>query len=231
MKILCVGDSWTRAYGVETHQSWPQVLNQITEHDIDVLAWDGARNDELLNALLKSLDHYNPNLIIIGWSGITRFDDFSLCYSLEENVDSEQRHKFFTDKSLFDIQRIWYRQRKLINTIAKQKSIEVAHFSVFGDDPGGGEELNLSPFLNWLAEQQDIKFKYNIPIFEFDFLHENNKITYEFADKYFGKDWIKACVEREQIRIENQSMFLNCGHPNARGHSLWAHYVKNKLNL
>ena len=86
--------------------------------------------------------------------------------------------------------------------------------------------------MEYLANHEGIYFKYSIPIFEFDFLHENNTVTQEFAQRNFRPDWEYACVEREEVRMRDQrQLFLPCGHPNLKGHRVWAQYLKATLDL
>jgi hypothetical protein len=230
MKILCIGDSWTKGYGIDNpDQTWPYVLQSLTNHDVTVCAEHGARNDEISIWCEEQLNGNSYDLILIGWSGISRNPGWSLSYAPDEEVDSPDRERFFRTRSLKNLQNNWLIQRRRIEILARTST--VIHFSVFGDDPSP-DRFQLQSFLEFLANQEGIYFKYSIPIFEFDFLNERNIVTKEFAKRNFKPDWEHACVERELVRMrEEKTLFLDCGHPSHQGHEQWAEYVKSTLNL
>ncbi len=232
MKILCIGDSWTRGYGIDNpDQTWPYVLQSLTNHTVTVIAECGARNDQMLIWTETELDNNHYDLIIIGWSGVSRNPGWSLSYAPDEDVDNPERAKFFSKSTVKSLQQTWFLQRHRTNLKAKSKQCRIEHFSVFGDDPHP-EQFKLQSYLEFLANKEGTYFKYFIPIFEFDFLHEKNIVTEEFALRNFDSNWQRACVEREELRMNPQrKLFLDCGHPNVQGHNLWAHYIKDTLNL
>jgi hypothetical protein len=234
MKILCIGDSWTKGFGIDdVKDTWPRVLESLTDHTVHVIAESGWRNDEILAACEQTLDRESYDLVILGWSGVTRNPKgWSLSYSLQEEVDSPERAAFFARTSVKNLQHTWLIQRRRTEIKAKSKKAQVVHFSVFGDQPGWDEEFKLQSYLEYLANQEGIYFKYSIPIFEFDFLNEKNTVTEEFAQRNFMPDWQYACVEREEVRMrESRQLFLACGHPSQEGHKLWAQYIKDTLAL
>lgn len=234
MKILCLGDSWTKGFGIDdVKDTWPYVLESLTDHTVSVIAESGWRNDEILTACERALDNEHYDLVIIGWSGVTRHPKgWSLSYSPEEDVHSPERAAYFRKTSVKNLQHAWLIQRRRTEIKAKSKKSKVVHFSVFGDQPGFQEEFKLQSYLEYLANQEGIYFKYSIPVFEFDFLHEKNIVTQEFAQRNFMPDWEHACVEREEVRMrEQRQLFLPCGHPNLQGHARWAQYVKTTLDL
>lgn len=232
MKILCVGDSWTKGFGIEDpDDTWPKVLEKITNNKVTAIAKNGWRNDQILHAINYQLLLRSYDLIIVGWSGISRNPKgWSLSYAPDEDVDSPERAKFFSKATVASLQETWQQQRHAAEVKAKSTKCEIVHFSVFGDDPR--EEFKLQSYLEYLANQEGIYFKYPIPIFEFDFLHENNTVTQEFAKRNFMSHWERACVEREETRLRKQKkLFLDCGHPNVEGHRMWAEYVKDTLKI
>ena len=232
MKILCIGDSWTKGYGIENiNQTWPHVLQSITGHEVTVVANHGARNEQMLLWAETELTEKNYDLAVIGWSGITRKAAWSLSYNQDEEVDSAERAEFFRTHSVRKLQHYWMIQRRKVEMVARSKKTNVVHFSVFGDDPFP-DKFNLLSCLEHLANEEGIYFKHSIPVFEFDFLHENNIVTQEFARRNFDSDWERACVEREEVRFnKHKTLFLDCGHPSAKGHEVWAKYIKSSMNL
>lgn len=188
--------------------------------DVKNGAGDGAGYVEILKQFKRSYnDSYD--LVIVGWSGATR-DDY-----LEFSITTDESIEHFKDKSLDDILNRWHEH---IDEIVNTAKCPVIHFSVFGDVPGKHYDNFLeTSFLEYLANQDGIYFKYNIPLFEFDWLNENNfKVTGPFGKKYFPKNWKRACVEREAVR--DQGSFLYCGHPNQRGHKLWAKFMEMEID-
>jgi hypothetical protein len=233
MKILCCGDSWTAGFGVKSHQAWPAVLQKLTGHQVDVLANSGATNFDIQNFYLNSFppssqpntdQHYD--LIIFCWSGVTRnrIEGQVFEFSPAPNTDhlKLKRLNYFKNKSLNDLIDSW---QNLMNEVDSADTIKKIHFSVFGDRPlQKKDNFYTTSFLEFLAEHQNAKFKYEIPIFEFGWLSgDNYNLVDQFAKLYFSKDWLKAIVEREDIKPGKY--FLDCGHPNVRGHKLWAKYI------
>lgn len=220
MKILICGDSWTEGYGVKPNETWPNFIG----HEFVTTARSGASNNEIVEQFLKNYDN-SFDAVIIGWSGITRFrvDDRMNEFSLVDDKTIE----FFKNISMLDILDTW---DNYIQTILSKSKVPIIQYSVFGDIPKIKYNNFLeSSYLDFLARKSGVLFKYKIPMFEFDWLNEGNyKLTKLFADKYFNKDWEKACVEREEIRPSKY--FLDCGHPNLEGHRLWAQHIKDVLN-
>jgi len=218
MKILICGDSWTSGYGVDYKDSWPNLIGYGYIDTSEI----GASNDLIVT---RFLENYNDtyDAVIIGWSGVTRFwdgkaRDFS---SVDNNVV-----EYYKDKSLNDILVNWDNQ---ISKILETAKVPVIQYSVFGDIPINKDYFLEKSYLEFLANKSGVFFNYQIPIFEFDWLNENNlKMTESFGEKYFPRKWKRACVERENLR--GTGYFLDCGHPTAEGHKLWAEYIKEKLN-
>jgi len=222
MKIHCVGDSWTNGFSIEDkNDTWPFILAKNLDCQVEVTAFDGADNESIFNACMTVSGH---DLLIVGWSGVSRIIDKSLPYykqfslSYVPDEDTPKRHEWFNNHSLDDILDIWEHQ---ISQVEKNHK-HVLMYSTFGDRLKVEHSSMLTTsFLEYLGS----KFEYEIPIYEFDFLHENNKLTHDFASKYFSNDWERACVERENLR--NTENFLNCGHPTIVGHRHWAEYLTN----
>jgi hypothetical protein len=220
MKLLICGDSWSKGYGVNLHESWPNFLNC----EFVNVAKNGSTNRQIVEQFLTNYNN-TFDAAIIGWSGATRFrknDRLNEFSSVDQSTI-----KYFSNKSLNDILKCW---DHCINTVSKTSTVPVIHYSVFGDIPLSTHKNFLEEsFLEYLANASNIFFKYSIPIFEFDWLNNKNyKLTKVFGEKYFNKNWERACVEREQIRPSKY--FLICGHPNKDGHKVWASYIKEVLN-
>ena len=228
MKIVCVGDSWTKGWDIDPIDAWPQVLGRKINAEIIVGANGGSDNETITKTAEKLVKKHRPDLCIIGWSGVTRYfkskflssEQFSLSY-VEPEL-SAKRDQWFEDHSLNDILDTWEYYMSRVTSLG----VPVIMFSVFGDTPARKHiEFLDNSFLEFLANLQGVKFKYQIPIFEFGFLHKDNTTTEKFAEKYFDKKWQYACVEREELR--DSKYFLNCGHPNEAGHSAWAEYLES----
>lgn len=220
MKILICGDSWTKGWGVSPNQSWPSFL----DYKFKNVAIHGSTNENIVKQFLFNYDD-SYDLVIVGWSGVTRFlrNDKMMEFS-SVNKDTLD---FFKDTSLNDILLSWNSNIKAIEQVS---SVPVIHFSVFGDVPLIKPKYFIDKsFLEYLSNNQEVFFKYHIPIFEFDWLNEENyKLTKRFAKKYFNKNWGRACVEREVIR--GNGNFLNCGHPNVQGHCIWSKHLNGVIN-
>lgn len=220
MKIHCVGDSWTNGFGIEDKKdTWPHILAKKLNCSLEISAYDGIDNESIFNTCMQSSE---CDLLIVGWSGVSRIVDKSLPYykqfslSYVPDEDTSNRTEWFKNHTLDNILDIWEEQMMQV----EKKHKHVLMYSVFGDKPKTYCNSMLpTSFLEYLGQ----KFEYAIPIYEFDFLHRNNKTTYEFASKYFNSDWERACVERENLR--NTKFFMNCGHPTKEGHKIWAEYL------
>ena len=223
MKVLCVGDSWSAGYGIDPNESWPCVLSSRYNLNLNNASCSGSDNKSIAETTVDELDKNKYDLVIVGWSGVTRytFDDKSFDFCSGDPIKT--RDIFFKNKSLKNIEEdfLGY-QSKIRQKCNKTKLVE---FSVFGDFKHlYGNNFIKTSFLDFLAKAQGDNFVYNIPFFEFGFLSEiNHKNTSRFARKYFPKNWKKAIVERENI-IPGK-YFLDCGHPNAKGNELWASYL------
>jgi lysophospholipase L1-like esterase len=235
MKILAVGDSWTRGYGLEpTEKCWPGYLSEMLNTEVVRVAANGASNQDIYDNLIKlfNKDHYD--LVIVGWSGVSRIGSnpqFSLSYVKKE--DTSARLKYFKTHSLDDLINQQNKLIKKVHSLCSKNNSKVIQWSVFGDQCITKNSLCLSESaFEFLAEiQEKKKFKYEIPIFEFDFLHDNNYVMSTiFAEKYFNSTWKQACVEREEVRLRNdRTLFFNCGHPNTSGYKLWAEHLVSKI--
>jgi len=227
MKILCVGDSWTYGYGVNKNDTWPVVLSEMLGVTVDVTAKSGSTNREIYDAVKQSkIKDYD--IVLIGWSGVTRnrFGKLLLEFSYAETqVVHRKRLEFFKEKTLEDIILPWEEMIDRLTELGNTYDTRIVHFSVFGDktiNPKLG--FIKESFLEKLANNQNMFFNYTMPIFEFDWLcEENEELVQPFAKKYFPKDWEKAMVEREAVRPGIN--FLDCGHPNPKGHRVWAEFI------
>lgn len=234
MKIAVYGDSWTEGYGLSANEKcWPEHLADFVNCKIFKKSKSGADNESILDDVKSTVDKVRPDLIIIGWSGVTRirhskwpfYKQYSLSWVPTEH--SSHRIEYFKNSSLENIASRWRRQINEAVELAKTKKCKLINFSVFGDQHiiNDNKMIDISP-LEFIASLQGHSFKYDIPIFEFDFLNENNTVTYEFAERNFPEHWDKACAEREAVREgSDQKYFMNCGHPRSIGYKSWAEYL------
>ena len=225
MKVLVCGDSWSESWGVNKNESWHCYL----DCDVVNVAKSGSSNEEICNQFLKN---YNDtfDLIIIGWSGSTRFTrskPFNNQWQHQFSTVDKSTIDFFKNKSLDDILLNWGENIEKILLTTKKPIIQ---FSVFGDRPLKIYDSFLKEsYLEFLANQQGTFFQYDIPIFEFGWLNKSNyQLTKRFGKRYFNKNWQRACVERESVRPGKY--FLPCGHPNQQGHKIWGKFIKEKIN-
>lgn len=220
-KILICGDSWTEGYGLDYKLAWPFYLI----HDVVNVAKSGSTNQQILEQFKENYS-IDIDLVIIVWSGCTRHCVKNEVY--EFSTIHKQSASFFKTKSLQNLLQVW---ESYIDEILKISTVPVLQYSVFGDQPTKEyPNFNKKSFLEYLANDQGVFFKYQIPIFEFGWLSKNNydNFTKDFGKKYFPKKWKKACIERETIR--DSKNFLICGHPSEEGHKVWASFIKNEVD-
>lgn len=229
--ILVIGDSWTYGFGLRNKAKvWPNFLSKYKSEEVVISARSGVDNRTMSELAIQSYNYYKPDRVIIGWSGISRirfskkpYIQFSLSFVPKE--DSIKRKNFFRNTSLQTLSKLWLEQ---INYVESHIKCSIIHFSVFGDQNCiSHSNLLEDSMLEKIAFNQGTTFVHDIPIFEFDFLHKKNKVAEDFCEREFDKKWIKACVERENIRPGE--MFLDSGHPNEAGHKYWANYLKDKI--
>ena len=70
--IWCVGDSFTLGCGQPQNESWPAVLEKLTNKRCINLGQDGASNDTIDLRVQEIQKVYNPKLIVIMWSYLHR---------------------------------------------------------------------------------------------------------------------------------------------------------------
>jgi len=70
--IWCVGDSFTLGCGQPQNESWPALLEKITNKRCINLGQDGASNDTIALRVQAIEKTYNPKLIVIMWSYLHR---------------------------------------------------------------------------------------------------------------------------------------------------------------
>lgn len=224
MRLVCLGDSWTEGYGIsDKNDTYPYILSKMLNRDCVVLARNGNDNLSILSAF-KNISIRDTDILIIGWSGISRFyigndaaKQFSLSYVPQEN--NLYRKSFFESHDIDFLRCNWQNQLDYVHQYDNAFS-----FSVFGDKPlVWHKNMIKDSYLIFLANESGINFEYDIDIFEFDFLHELNNVAEHFFNKHNMPLWQKACVEREKIRPSKY--FFNCGHPNEEGHKIWAQHL------
>lgn len=237
MKIAVFGDSWTEGYGLTNNNSpWPNILADQIGASLDNYASSGSSNKVIFNRFQEVFSNKPEyDLIIVGWSGSTRrnfkdeFFDFSYC---TKQLDMD-RKKYFENLSLQEIIQPTKFYIENIRQFCLNTSTRVIFFSVF-DNALIEESEDYIPitFLEYMANNQGVEFKYNMPIFEFGWLNDKNyKLVERFAKNSnlnFNKIK-KAIVEREEIRPSKN--FLPCGHPSAIGHVKFANFIINTMDL
>ena len=228
--ILATGDSWTYGYNLKNKKdTWPYILADLLSMPVVVSAKPGADNETICENTIEKSKQLNPKIVVVGWSGISRIRHSKqpyIQYSLSQvpSEDTEHRKKFFENSSINELSTIWQSQIDRVNSVCNN----VLHFSVFGDQHcASTDNLLKTSMLEYVANAQKVKFKYSIPIFEFDFLHEDNIVAEQFCNREFDNNWIKACVEREELR--DTELFFNCGHPKEKGHRRWAKHLRSML--
>ena len=70
--IWCVGDSFTLGCGQPQNETWPALLEKITNKRCINLGQDGASNDTIALRVQEIQKVYNPKLIAIMWSYLHR---------------------------------------------------------------------------------------------------------------------------------------------------------------
>lgn len=226
MKILCCGDSWTQGWGIDETNRWTSMLPDAT---VKNFAIGGASNFEIKHQLISNLNK-DYDVVIIGWSGVSRYRYQKYSFDFSGANDFEFRNSFFEKKSLKSMEDDFLNLNKEVNDTCKRYKIKkLIKFSVFGDFKYlWDEHYTQDSFLDYLSAAQGNIFNYSIPFFEFDFLSEcNYKNTKSFAKKYFEKNWDRAIIERNEIRPGKY--FLPCGHPNEQGHRIWSEYIKKYI--
>jgi hypothetical protein len=227
--ILATGDSWTYGYGIQNRHAWPHVLSNLLEMPVTVSARPGEDNETICENTIEYVKRLDPKIVIIGWSGVSRIRHSKkpyIQYSLSQvpSEDTEHRKQFFKNSNIKELSSIWQSQIDRVNSVCNN----VLHFSVFGDQHcASADNLLKTSMMEYVANAQKIKFQYSIPIFEFDFLHQDNIVAEEFCNREFNNNWIKACVEREELR--DTKLFFNCGHPKEKGHRRWAKHLRSML--
>jgi hypothetical protein len=224
--ILVLGDSWTSGYNVEEHERWTSYL---VNHNVTNISAPGWANRNILNEVFTEYyKKFDYDLLIIGWSGVTRQIDEN--NNLREfSTMNDETYNYFREKSLENIIYLWESFMQHINKICTH--MPVIHFSVFGDKPlNPVDNLLEESFFEFLANADGYYFDYPIQMFEYDWLSEQN-INYisAWSLNNFQSTWMKACAERETLR-ETSQYFLSCGHPTASGHRLWGEHINTKVN-
>lgn len=235
-KISFFGDSWTNGYGIHREYSFPSLIGKYLNSNIDIICRDGSDNFQIYEKVVKYIEEEITDLIIIGWTGISRYPDtinekqFSLSLVYDEETDV--RREFFNEYDLLYLQKKWRELIDKINLKCEKKDINVIHFSVFGDNPDKQVDnfIDIS-FLEYIGiDQRGYKFEYDTQIFEFDFLHKKNKVAEKFCDNYLSSDWKLALMEREELRMHQpRKNFQSCGHPTENGHKIWSEFLIKKI--
>jgi hypothetical protein len=238
MDVGFVGDSWTVGFGVDEGSAFPYLMKKNTDLNIISNGVCDGGNSVILNEGLKLINEKQIEMLIVGWSGISRINlttkqgmfeqDFSLSY--DPKRDTEIRGGYFKSIDYPVLVSKWNKQISTLVSVCNEQNIKLTMFTVFGEKPKINKDYFVNEsFLVYLAKKQGNEFHYDIPCFEFDFLHEKNLVGREFCDRNFNNDWKLACAEREEIRPGKY--FLHCGHPNKEGHKLWAKHLLNHIKV
>lgn len=234
MKILVAGDSWNRGYGVEENEKWTSLLGH---HDILNVSVSGSGNNAIQRQIMGNYNY--PDLIIVGWSSIgrkyltpnrPRYEEF---FELSYNPDApenlkQQRLDYFQSANISDLIEDF---KKIVQEV-EDLPCKVLHYTVFGEEIpiDVKHKLDIS-MLEYLASCNGNKFLFDIPMFEYDYLHEN---TYTLAENIMkrhpnNEDWEYACFERELVILEKNEYFLDCGHPSPLGHRSWSEKIEQEI--
>lgn len=64
-KILCIGDSITRGYNVQTEESYPWLLSQAIGVPIENLGINGDTTLGMLTRIEPALKYFNPDIVLV----------------------------------------------------------------------------------------------------------------------------------------------------------------------
>jgi len=233
MRVLVAGDSWTAGWGVKSNESWSQLLPE--EYEVTNIAESGSGNQKIARRILECWDYHD--LIIVGWSSMGRvyqenhfIDMIELCYSPDHSQDLQTHRLEYFEKATIDT------LRKVSSKCIREVEglpCKVLHFTVFGDSlPAQVKHSADVSYMEYLANASGYKFLLDIPIFEYDYLSENNiDLITGFAKRSnFPVYWREAIIERELPRLDNIDHQLMCGHPSAIGHEIWSKKIIETLN-
>lgn len=233
MKILIAGDSWNFGYGVNEKDRWSSLLSSV--HDVTNIATPGAGNDFIRDSIMRNYNY--PDLLIVGWSGIARKylnpmrprpdEFFEMVWPNPTAEQSQYRLDYFQSHSINDLVTDF---KKCVQEI-EDLPCKVLHYTVFGEKiPMQVQHKLDASMLEYLAALAGKKFLFDMPVFEFDFLHKNNfELVRQFMQKSEICDWEYGCFERELVRLEKSSYFLDCGHPSEIGHQNWGKLIEQKI--
>ena len=182
MSIICFGDSWTDGWGV--NNSWPKVLSSNLGLLVDNFGQSGTSNYDIYDNIINTdLNKYET--IIVGWSGSSRrrvnglFFEFSCVSEAKNPADydmiDKKRSEYFKNMTLYELKSDWTHYIEKLNNFANLNNKKIIHFTVFGDLPNTkfNNFVEMS-FLEYLANDQNQFFKFNIPVFEYDFINNIN---------------------------------------------------------
>jgi len=126
-RILVIGDSWTMGYGVADHEAWPQVLqnNFIKEGIQNVQIINAARSglgpSQYLSTLEKTIELFNPDLVLVGLLQINDLTDVLL----NDNLDVVSGYRTTVYSEIVSLLKRFYP-----NTIELIKQWKPVHRSV-----------------------------------------------------------------------------------------------------
>ena len=67
-RIVAIGDSFTFGWGVQGEQSWPKVLESLSNNPTEVInfGFPGASPRDYSNMITSALDHFSPDIVLVG---------------------------------------------------------------------------------------------------------------------------------------------------------------------
>lgn len=235
MKILIAGDSWNFGYGVDEKDRWSSLLSPA--HEVTNISSPGAGNDYIRDTIMRNYNY--PDLLIVGWSGTGRKYKNPIIPKgdeLFEMVDCDNpsaeiaqlRLDYFQSHTVDDL------LRDFSKTVQEVEDLpcKVLHYTVFGEKITNQVKYKLdTSMLEYLASFCNKKFLFDMPIFEFDYLHETSfELVRQFMELSEVHDWEYGCFERELLRLEKNPYFLDCGHPSECGHQIWSKRIEQEIS-
>jgi cytidyltransferase-like protein len=117
-RILAIGDSWTLGYGVENHEAWPQVLQQVlegkSELNIEVVnaGLSGSGPKRYAETLDETIELFSPDLVLVGVLQVNDLTDILLNENPE--VRSHNRSVSITSIITSVVNKLWPNGLKLV---------------------------------------------------------------------------------------------------------------------
>jgi hypothetical protein len=246
MKLFCNGCSFTEGYTLPaTELNWPSQLGELVDHTVTNYALGGSSNDRIFRTTLEYLNaHEIPDLVVIGWTVITRAELSSQYGSylrltnsdcLPDNTEALKEnfsptHQFW----LMNLYNEYINYRNCITYILhlqnyfQSKQINYRFFLSLGKN-FINEFLNGSDLALELADKsfQWRNRQHYPPCKDF---HTQYKDLVDLTNKIDLNNWITNNVYTMQSYLNEKSCATDLtGHFLTDGHSLWAQKIKEQL--